>query len=49
MANMELPCARWQTMEISGVGPPPMTWTGFDGWMMAMMSLGDRIGHNGRK
>ena len=37
-----------RTMRIREGDPPPITWTGFDGWMTAMLSLGDRIGHNGR-
>jgi len=38
-----------RTMRIREGDPPPMTWTGFDGWMMAMMRLGDRMGASGKK
>jgi len=38
-----------RTMRIREGDPPLMTWTGFDGFLVAMLSLGDRIGHDGRK
>jgi len=37
-----------RTMRIREGDPPLMTWTGFDGWLAAMLSLGERVGEKGR-
>jgi len=38
-----------RTMRIREGDPPLMTWTGWDEFLVAMLSLGDRIGQNGKK